>query len=179
MTEGKLVGSTFMSLDGVIDNPMWTMDYWDDEHSAYAASLMEPADALLCGRVTYEGFIQAWPQRSGDWYTDKINSMPKYVASRTLTETSWNATVIEGDLVEQVRAVKEKGTQLLKFGTGVVDIELLAAGLIDELHLWIFPVVVGSGVRLMEGIETTHLKLVDSHRMASGITVQKLVPKTD
>src|SRR5215203_7108289 len=80
----KLVESTFMSLDGVIDNPQnWSPPYWDEEHAAYAQKLMADSDELLLGRKTYEGFSAAWPQRSGDPFTEKINSMPKHVATRT------------------------------------------------------------------------------------------------
>ena len=82
----KLVESTFVTLDGVIDSPQeWSPPYWDEEHAAYASKLLFAADALLLGRATYEGFAEAWPQRSGDAYTDRINEMPKHVASRTLT----------------------------------------------------------------------------------------------
>ena len=175
----KLVGSTFITLDGVISDPHhWGPPYWDAGHMAYTAKLLEPADALLVGRKTYEGFAEAWPSRSGDPYTDKINAMPKHVASRTLTETTWNASVIEGDLVEGVRALKEQdGGDILKYGTGEVDAALLEAGLLDELHLWVFPVVAGGGDRLLDGIDTTHLKLVDTSAFSSGIVVHVLAPK--
>ena len=175
----KLVGSTFVTLDGSISNPQtWGPPYWDDDHMAYAKKLLEGADALLMGRTTYDGFSQAWPNRSGDPFTDKINAMPKYVASRTLTETTWNATVIEGDLAEGVRALKEQdGGDILKYGTGEVDALLLEAGLLDELHLWVFPVVAGGGDRLLDGIDTTHLQLVDTSVFSSGIVVHVLAPK--
>ena len=79
----KLVESTFMTLDGVIDNPQnWSPPYWDDQHAAYSQELLAPADAQLLGRKTYEGFAESWTQRSGDPFTDKFNAMPKYVASR-------------------------------------------------------------------------------------------------
>ena len=83
----KLVESTFVTLDGRISNPQdWSPPYWDEEHNAYASKLLFAADALLLGRATYEGFVQAWPERSGDPYADRINAMPKYVASRTLRD---------------------------------------------------------------------------------------------
>ena len=175
----KLVGSTFVTLDGVISDPqVWGPPYWDEEHHGYAASLLEPADAMVLGRRTYEGFAAAWPQRGGDPFTDKINAMPKHVASRTLTETTWNATVIEGDLIEGVRDLKaQDGGTLVKYGTGEVDIALLEAGLLDELHLWVFPVVAGEGERLLPGIATTHLELLDSSVFSSGIVVHVLAPK--
>jgi dihydrofolate reductase len=175
----KLIESTFMTLDGVISGPHeWSGPYWDDEHSGYAGSLLTEADALLLGRATYEGFAQAWPTRSGDWYTDKINSMPKYVASRTLTELEWNATVLQGDAVEAVQKLKEQdGGSLLKYGTGEFSKALLAHKLVDEYHLWVFPVIAGSGDRLFDGIDPVHLKLLDSTTFKSGIVVHKLAPK--
>ena len=175
----KLVESTFVTLDGVIESPQeWSPPYWDEEHLAYASKLLFAADALLLGRATYESFAQAWPQRSGDAYTDRINEMPKHVASRTLRDTTWDATVIEGDAAEGVAALKEQpGEDLLKFGTGELDRTLLAHGLLDELHLWIFPVLAGSGQRLIDGIEVTHLTLVDTTRFASGIVVNTYAPK--
>ena len=127
----KLVESTFVTLDGSISDPQtWSPPYWDDEHAAYASKLLFAADALVLGRATYEGFAAAWPSRSGDPYTDRINDMPKHVASRTLRETTWNATVLEGDAAEAIAALKaEDGGDLLKFGTGELDRALLEHGL--------------------------------------------------
>jgi dihydrofolate reductase len=175
----KLVESTFVTLDGVIENPHhWSPPYWDDEHTAYAGKLLFASDALLLGRATYEAFAQAWPARGGDEYTDKINAMPKHVASRTLTEATWNATIIEGDVAEAVALLKdEDGDDLLKFGTGELDRTLLEHGLLDELHFWIFPVLAGSGQHLIDGIDVTHLELIDSTRFGSGIVVNTYAPK--
>ena len=175
----KLVESTFVSLDGSISDPqVWSPPYWDEEHVGYARKLLFAADALVLGRATYEGFAQAWPQRSGDEYTDRINAMPKFVASRTLREATWNATVLDGDAAEAVAALKrEGGGDLLKFGTGELDRDLIEHGLVDEFHFWIFPVLAGGGQRLIEGIETTHLELVASSRFASGIVVNTYTPK--
>ena len=174
----KLIESTFVTLDGVIENPqVWGPPYWDDDHSAYAAKLLAAADALFLGRRTYEGFVQAWPQREGD-AADRINALPKHVASRTLHEATWNATIIEGDLAEAVADLKQQpGEDILKYGTGEVDLTLIPNGLVDELHLWIFPVLAGGGQRLIEGIDTMHLELVDSTRFRSGIVVNAYVPK--
>jgi dihydrofolate reductase len=175
----KLIESTFMTLDGVINEPQrWSPPYWDDEHAAYARKLLFSADALLLGRATYEAFAQAWPQRSGDDYTDRINSMPKHVASNTLTEATWNATIIRGDVAEEVARLKaEVGRDLLKFGTGVLDRTLMEHRLVDEFHFWLFPVVVGGGDRLFDGVDLTHLELVDTTRFGSGIVVLTYTPK--
>ena len=173
---GKLVESTFMALNGFITAPQeWSAPYWDDEHAAYASKLLLDADALLLGRRTYEGFVQAWPQRSGDPFSDRINAMPKYVASRTLRDATWNASIVGGDAAREVARLKEK-QNLLKYGTGELDRTLIAEGLVDELHVWVFPVLAGSGDPLIDGIETTHLKLVETTPFASGIVVNTYVP---
>jgi dihydrofolate reductase len=178
---GKLVESTFVSLDGSIENPQnWSPPYWDDEHHAYARKLLWDADALLLGRNTYEGFAQAWPPRAGaDEFTDRMNAMPKHVASNTLEETDlpWNATVLQGDTVDAIRKLKDDGASLLKFGTGELDRTLIQNGLVEEFHLWYFPVIAGGGQRLIDGIETTHLQLLDVARFESGIVVHVLGPK--
>ncbi|WP_112237454.1 dihydrofolate reductase family protein [Kribbella monticola] len=175
----KLLESTFVTLDGVISDPhVYSPPYWDDEHTAYSVSLMEGVDAQVLGRRTYEGFAEAWSQRSGDPFTDHFNAMPKYVASRTLTELTWNAQLLEGDAVEAVRRLKEQeGGTLIKYGTGEFSKALLDAKLVDEYHFWVFPVVAGSGDRLFDGQPLTHLELLGSTTFKSGIVVHKLAPK--
>jgi dihydrofolate reductase len=175
----KIVESTFVTLDGVISNPQdWGPPYWNEEHANYASKLLFDADALLLGRVTYEGFAQAWPQRSGDPYTDRINSMPKHVASTTLKETTWNASLLGSDVPAEVAALKEQpGQNILKFGTGSFSKTLLEHGLVDEYHLWMFPVVAGQGDRLFDGLDVTHLKLVDTTTFSTGIVVMVFEPK--
>ena len=168
----KLVESTFMTLDGVISNPQeWSPPFWDDEHSAYAEKLLAAADAMLLGRATYENFAASWPGRPGE-FADKVNSMPKHVASRTLSETTWNASLIEGDAAAGIAALKEQdGGDLIKYGTGELDRALIEHKLVDEFHFWVFPVVGGTGDRLLDGLDLTTLKLVDTSRFQSGIVV--------
>jgi dihydrofolate reductase len=176
----KLIESTFVSLDGCVSEPQrWSPPYWDDEHASYASELLFSSDALVLGRKTYEGFAQAWPQRSGDPFTDRINSMPKYVASRTLEEANWNAQILGEDAAGEVAALKEQeGQNLLKYGTGEFSKTLLNAKLVDEYHFWLFPVVAGKGDRLFDGgLDVTHLNLVDTTRFTSGIVVLKYTPK--
>ncbi len=179
----KLVESTFVSLDGVIENPQnWSAPYWDDEHSAYARKLLWDADALLLGRKTYENFAQAWPSRAGtgDDFTDRMNAIPKYVASNSLTDTTWNATLLEGDTAEAIRKLKaEDGGSLLKYGTGELDKTLIENDLVDEFHFWYFPVLAGSGQHLLDGIDMRHLQLLDTSTFKSGIVVHVLGPKQD
>ena len=186
----KLIESTFVSLDGIIDDTRpstasraepqhWGNQYWDADHAGYTAKLMADTDAMLLGRVTYEGFAEAWSGQEGE-AADAFNSMPKYVASRTLTETTWNATLIKGDVAEEVAKLKEQpGENIVKWGTGELDRTLVEHGLVDEFHFWYFPVIVGAGKHLFEGagFDTTHLKLADVNRFESGIVVHIYVPK--
>jgi len=176
----KLVGSTFVTLDGVIGNPQdWNPPYWDDEFQAYADGVLGASDAVLLGRKTYESFAVAWPPRAGDAFADRLNSMPKYVASTTLSETSWNASLIEGDVAESVAELKQQpGQNIVKFGTGELDRTLLDHGLIDEFYFWRMPAIVGSGERLLDGIETRHLKLLDTTIFDSGVIVNVYNPKS-
>lgn len=125
-----------------------------------------------------KGFAEAWPSRTGDEYSDRINSLPKYVASTTLQEATWNATLIKGDTADEVAKLKQQpGQNILKFGTGELDRTLMQHRLVDEYHLWFFPVAAGSGQRLFDGVDTTHLKLVDTATFSSGIVVLTLAPK--
>lgn len=178
----KLIESTFVTLDGVISSPeVWGSPYWDDEHNAYNAGLAERAGALVLGRQTFEMFAGVWPSMAGAPGADTMNALPKYVASRTRAEvTEWNGRLLEGDVAEAVRAVKsEEGGDLLKYGTGELDQTLLQHGLLDELHLWVFPCVAGSGDRLLDGVleRPTHLTVAERTSFRSGITVLTLVPR--
>ena len=174
----KLVESTFVTLDGVISSPeKWGPPYWDEEHNGYAHNLLFASDALLLGRETYQGFAEAWPTRKGDEFADRINSLPKYVASTSLQETKWNATLIKDDVSGKVAKLKEQpGQNILKFGTGQLDRTLMEHDLIDEFHFWVFPVVAGSGQRLFDGTEVT-LTLLGTTTFSSGIVVHTYAPR--
>jgi dihydrofolate reductase len=178
----KLINSTYITLDGVIDNPMWTMPYFDDEASAFAASQTEAADALLMGRATYDGFAAAWPTRdesdpsTGAAY---FNHVKKYVASTTLTDPAWNnSEVLKGDLVEEVTKLKAgEGRDILMYGYGVVTHALVKAGLVDEVRFWIHPVFVG-GPTISSPLKDagTTLTLVDTRVMKSGVIIASYRP---
>jgi dihydrofolate reductase len=179
----QLLESTFVTLDGVISDPhVWGSPYWDEEHNAYNEALAQRAGALLLGRKTFEGFAEVWPTMAGQPGADHMNSLPKHVASRTRDEiTEWNGSLLGDDVPGAVRALKaERGGDLLKYGTGELDGALLEHGLVDELHLWTFPCVAGSGDRLLDGVlggdGAAHFTLADSTRFASGITVLLLRP---
>ena len=143
----KIVNSTFVSLDGVVNHmEKWHFDYLSDQSDQFALAQLEEAEALLMGRNTYEVYAGAWPAREGD-YADRINKLPKYVASSTLSDPTWHGTqVLAGDLVDEVRKLKEtEGGSILMHGFGPVAKTLLRNGLLDELHLWVHPVLAGVG----------------------------------
>ncbi len=180
----KLIESTFVSLDGDVSHRLmdWAPEYWDEEYFAYERRLLFAADALVLGRKTYDGFSVSWPERHGDPYSDRINSMPKFVASTTLDTPAmtWNATRLPGDAIEAVADLKqEPGASLLKFGSGAFSRGLIERGLIDEFHLWRFPVIAGaSDDERFAGLPVTHLRLADVTTFASGIVIQVYQPKS-
>jgi dihydrofolate reductase len=164
----------YITLDGVVENPAWTGPFWDDELSQMQSDYLSTSDALVLGRVTYEGFAASWPsmeEQTGD-FGRKMNSMPKFVASRTLQAAEWNAQVMRGDLADAVTALKEQpGGDLLIYGSGDLVDQLTALGLIDEYRLMIHPVVVGTGKRLFtRGTERT-LRLADTRPTSTGVAV--------
>ncbi|MFF5077522.1 dihydrofolate reductase family protein [Actinoplanes sp. NPDC000266] len=144
----KLINSTYLTLDGVIDNPVWTSPYFAAEAAEVAGEITGGADALLMGRATYDGFSQAWPAMDeSDPSTGAafFNNVKKYVASTTLKDPSWNNTeVLAGDLVEAVTKLKaENGQDIVQYGYGSVTAQLVRAGLVDEVKFWIHPVIEG------------------------------------
>jgi dihydrofolate reductase len=174
----KLIESTLVSIDGVIESP----DRWatfDAEAGQMALQELDHYDAFLMGRVGYERLQALWAPVTGNPYIDRINAMPKYVASRTLTDTSWNATPLGDDIVGAIEQLKaQPGKDLIKYGTGRLDDTLLRAGLVDEIRLWIMPVVVGAGQRLFEDVDTSSLTLTltDVRTLASGSAILTYVP---
>jgi dihydrofolate reductase len=182
---GKLVVTEFVSIDGVFEDPGgaegyehggWTFEYdrGEDGDKFKMDELME-ADVQLLGRRTYDGFAAAWPSRDGP-FADKINNGAKYVVSSTLTDPEWqNTTVISGDAVEGVSKLKEEtdGT-IIVAGSGTLVRALLAANLVDELRLMVFPTILGRGQRLFpDGIDRLKLKLAESRTVGpDGVQVQ-------
>jgi dihydrofolate reductase len=170
----KLIESTHVSLGGEIGSPQdWAFPYLDDEHRRYATGLLAEADALLLGRRTYEGLSAAYTAMASDPFVDRMNSIPKYVASRTLTAATWNATVIPGHVADFVADLKrQRGGTIVKYGNGPLDQVLMANNLVDEFHLLLTPVAIGSGQHLFEEIhDAPHLSLADVRRFASGVLV--------
>jgi dihydrofolate reductase len=146
----KIVNSTYITLDGVIEGPhLWpSLDRPGDERAfQIQTDLLLSCDAVLMGRRTYEGFAPVWPTRSGDPYSDHINTMPKYVVSSTLTDPDWsNTRVIDGDVEARIRQLKEESAKdIVQYGFGPLSRLLLEHGLLDELHLWVHPLILGRG----------------------------------
>jgi len=171
----KLKLAMYVSLDDVVAEPAWTGPFWNDQLADMQAEYLYSSDALVLGRVTYEGFAAAWPgmeESTGD-FGKKMNTMPKFVASRTLEQGEWNATILKGDLATEVAALKdETGGHLLIYGSGDVVDELTRHGLIDEFRLMIHPVLVGSGKKLFQGVASTvGLRLADTVTTDTGVAI--------
>ena len=139
----RLIESTLVSLDGVIEAPeRWVP--WDAEDTAYSLEQLGNYDAFVMGRVTYEQLSAYWGLTGGDPYIDRINAMPKYVASRSLAQTAWNATLLGPDPSGEIARLKDQpGKDLIKYGTSRLDGTLVRDHLIDEFRFWIMPVVAG------------------------------------
>src|SRR5262249_36050223 len=151
----KIVESTLLSLDGVFGDPhVWATEYFDQEAEAYALALLASAEAMLMGRRTYEFFAAAFPHQTGA-YGSRINSIPKYVFSNTLMKADWrNSTIIRGDVVTETAKLKRQdGGDVVIYGHGLLGQTLLEGGLLDELKLWIHPVLVGRGQLLFRQCE--------------------------
>jgi dihydrofolate reductase len=173
----KVVVSEYITLDGVFEDPGggdWHFQYFSDELQKYKYDELMESDALLLGRVTYEGFAAAWPNIEDEQgFADKMNTMPKYVVSSTLTDPSWaNTTVLGGDMARAVRELKQgDGGPLLVGGSGQLVRGLLAEGLVDELRLVVHPIVVGEGAGLFDGSPGIPLGLAETRPIDSGIVI--------
>jgi dihydrofolate reductase len=178
----NVVVSTYVTLDGVFEEPAWSAPYWSDEAQLFARDQLWASDALLLGRKTYEGFAQFWPtdewiEREGE-FAERMNAYPKYVASTTLEEPlEWNNShLLGGDVADAVRKLKEEeGKNILMYASGSLMKALMGEGLVDRLLMWIHPLVLGEGERLFpDGVKKTELALVDTTTLANGIVVLNL-----
>src|SRR5437899_12846494 len=176
----KLIVSEFVTLDGVMEAPGgetthphsgWVIDYAGPEQEKYKLEETLAAEILLIGRVTYESFAGAWPNYTGE-FADKMNSMPKFVVSRTLTDPAWNNTIVlQGDVVNDVTELKaQDGGPILVAGSKTLVHTLLDNDLVDELRLMVFPVTIGYGLRVFpETIKKTQWTMTDTLTFASGV----------
>jgi dihydrofolate reductase len=185
---GRIVVTEFVSVDGVIEDPGGSENFehggWSfrfsrgEEGERFKLEETMASDALLLGRVTFEGFAHAWPSREGE-FADKFNSMPKYVVSSTLTDPAWsNSTVISGNLVSEVEKLKAAHDRdVVVHGSATLVQSLLERNLVDELRLMVFPVILGSGKRLFGDTEDLKaMRLVDSKVVGDGVAILTYQP---
>jgi dihydrofolate reductase len=180
---GRIVVTEFVSMDGVMEDPGgaesfkyggWTFEIErGDEGDKFKLDETLSSEALLLGRVTYEGFAAAWPSRDGE-FADKFNSMPKYVVSSTLEEPEWNnSTVLKGDVAEEIAKLKqEHDGDIVVHGSAQLVQTLVEHDLVDELRLMVFPIVLGTGKRLFgETSDKKRLRLTDSKMVGDGVAI--------
>jgi dihydrofolate reductase len=182
----KVVVSTYVTLDGVFEDPAWSAPYWSDEAQQFARDQLWASDALLLGRTTYENFAGSWPsqehiEREGE-FAERMNGYPKFVASKSLEEPlEWNNShLLKGDVADEVRKLKEKdGQDLLMYSSAELMRALMEDDLIDVFRIWVHPLVLGSGRRLFtDGVSKTELTLVDTTTLPNGVVVLDYQPAT-
>lgn len=174
----KIINSTYITLDGVVEQPQsW---HWsrpaDPRTDTVQTDLLLACDAVLMGRRTYDSFAGAWPSRSGDPLSDRMNSIPKYVVSTTLKNADWsNTTVIANDVVAEIRKLKQQpGQDIVQYGFGTVSTLLMENGLLDELRVWLHPLFVGKGTTddvLFPKGPPTQFELIDSATFNDGMAI--------
>ena len=177
-----LAATLFMSLDGVVESPeKWSFQFWSDETQKFKLDELRTTDALLLGRVTYEGFAAAWPSRKdSDGFADRFNSIPKFVVSKTLKTLDWNNShLIKGDLGTEVSKLKQQeGQDVVIHGSPTLIRSLLPHDLIDEYRLLVYPLVLGHGKRLFDDASQAKLKLAESEAFSKGV-VKLVYRRTD
>ena len=173
-----IVNSTYITLDGVIEDPQdWpSLGSFNDAGAEIQTKLLERCDAVLMGRHTYDGFAQVWSELSGDPLSDRMNALPKYVVSTTLENPTWNNThVISQDPVEAVRDLRQQsGGDIIQYGFGQLAHALMAAGLLDELRLWVHPFFLGTGTAgdlVHRTGSSGSFELAESTALESGIVI--------
>jgi len=175
----KIINSTYMTLDGAVEDPhLWPSlgDAAKDVSFDIQMELLDACDVILMGRRTYESFAGAWPSRSGDRMSDSINAMRKEVVSTTLRDPSWNNThVIDGDAVETIRALKSQpGKDIVQYGLGQLSFTMLEHGLLDEVRLWVHPIILGkNGPRTPHFLDCppAQFELASSRALPSGTVI--------
>jgi dihydrofolate reductase len=191
----KVIVAEYLSLDGVMENPMWTMPYLNDEIAQANFDGVMAADTLLLGRVTYEGFASSWttpeheawmnatfPTLPPSAFNKQMNNMAKYVVSRSAPELSWNNShLITGDVVEEIRKLKaQPGQDILVNGSGQLINTLMEHDLIDVYWLTVFPIVIGHGQRLFEERDQpVKFKLLETIQFKTGVMRLHYVPERD
>jgi dihydrofolate reductase len=176
----RVIVSEFVSLDGVMEEPSWTFQFSSEEQQKFKFDELFASDALLLGRVTYQGFAAAWPSITDEeGFADRMNSLPKFVVSTTLEGVEWNnSSLIKENVAEEVARLKQQpGQDILIYGGGELVHTLMQHDLIDEYRIWVHPVVLGSGKRLFrDGSDTKVLRLVETKTFSSGVVVLAYQP---
>lgn len=175
---GKLTVTSFITLDNVVEDPhLWSGKFQSDDTGEVNSDVLRDADAMLLGRVTYEGFAAAWPSRSGDPFSDKFNAMPKHVVSSTLETAEWNnSTIIDDDVIERIRALRDD-ENLLVWGSPTLVQALMDHDLVDEYVLLVSPIVRGKGIRLFkEGADQHDLRITEATVLSGGMLALRMTP---
>jgi dihydrofolate reductase len=174
----KLIEVTHVSLGGEVGSNDWAHPYLDEQHRDYATTTLGEAEALLLGQKTYKGLSVASQTMPSNAFVDKMNALPKYVATKSLEVLEWNAMPIRGDVAEAVASIKRQATDnIIKYGNGPLDAPLMEKGLIDEFHLLLTPIASGTGQHLFEAIEgAPALDLVTVERFRSGVVLLVYAP---
>ena len=184
----KLIVSEFLTLDGVMQDPGgaegtphggWSMPYWHEDIGKIKYDELFAADALLLGRVTYEGFAAAWPDRTDEaGFADRMNGITKHVVSTTLKDAAWtNSHIIASDVAGTIDALKrQEGQDILVAGSGQLIETLVASKLVDELRLLVYPVALGDGKRLFHEGAYIPLKLIESRAIPNGVMLLRYEP---
>jgi dihydrofolate reductase len=186
----KVFVTEFVSLDGVMEDPGgaekfvhggWTMPYWSDEIGKFKLDELFSSDALLLGRVTYQGFAAAWPSRTDqEGFAQRMNSLPKYVVSTTLDKAEWNNShLIKGNIPKEVSQLKKQpGQDIMVAGSNRLVHTLMQHDLIDEYRLLVYPVVLGSGKRLFGDVSKATLRPVETKMFSSGVVLLRYQPNS-
>jgi dihydrofolate reductase len=170
----KLIVTEFLTLDGVMEDPTpWQQGYSSPEIGTFKRDELFESDALLLGRVTYEEFAGYWPTATSTGaFGERMNRLPKFVATTTLTDLDWNATALAGDVVAAVRALKRQATgNILTYGSGTFAQTLLRHDLVDELRLMVYPLILGTGKRFFSGGYRLPLTLASSRNLGAGVVL--------
>ena len=173
---GKITTICFITIDNVVEEPhLWSGAFQSEDTGELNEQIVMDHDAMLLGRVTYEGFAAAWPSRSGDRFADRFNAMPKYVVSSTLEKAEWNnSTIIAADFEARVAELK-RDQNLLVWGSSTLVQGLLDAGLVDEIVLLMSPIVRGEGIKLFRDAQQQHdLKVAESRVLGGGMLALRL-----
>jgi dihydrofolate reductase len=176
----KLIVTEFLTLDGMFEDPAPPPGYPSPEIGKFKHQELFESAALLLGRVTYEGFAKYWPTMKGTSdFAERMNHLPKFVATTTLESLEWNATALRGDVVAAVEALKrQQGQDLLVYGSGSLAQTLLRHGLVDQLRLMVYPLVRGSGKRFFSGGDKLLLNLTTSRDLGAGVMLLVYEPAT-